>query len=296
MIWVIGASGMLGRELTAVLSRKKLPLEETTSLVDIRDAEAVERFAQGRDIDWVVNCAAYTAVDRAEGEPELAWALNAQGPAVLARWCARNRAKLVHISTDYVFSGRADRSYREDDPVDPQSVYGRTKAEGEAAVRAELDRHFILRTAWLYGQHGPNFAATMLRLMREKPQIGVVDDQRGSPTWTRDLAEVISKLIQSQATEYGTYHVSGEGQTTWFGFAQEIYRCAFERSLLKTHPVLLPLTTAQYPTKAVRPAWSVLSKDKLRSTLGWVLPDWKESLEQYIRVLETQKNEEATDA
>jgi dTDP-4-dehydrorhamnose reductase len=203
---------------------------------------------------------------------------------------------LVHLSTDYVFSGRADRPYLEDDPVDPQNVYGRTKAEGEAAVRAELERHFILRTAWLYGQHGPNFVATMLRLMREKPQVGVVDDQWGTPTWTRDLAEVISKLIQSQTTAYGTYHVSGEGQTTWFGFAREIFRCAFEHRLLNTQPVLLPLATAQYPTKAVRPAWSILSKEKLRSTFGWVLPDWKESLEQYISVLENKKNEEAADA
>ncbi|NNM66463.1 MAG: dTDP-4-dehydrorhamnose reductase [Spirochaetales bacterium] len=296
MVWIAGASGMLGQELTTVLSLKKIPFEETNSLVDIRETADVEQFAQGRSIDWVVNCAAYTAVDRAEDEPDVAWSLNAQGPSVLARWCRHNRAKMIHISTDYVFSGRADRPYLEDDPVDPQSVYGRTKAEGESAVRSELEHHFILRTAWLYGQHGPNFAATMLRLMREKPQIGVVDDQRGSPTWTRDLAGVISKLIQSQATEYGTYHVAGEGQTTWFGFAQEIYKRALEHHLLNTRPVLLPLTTAQYPTKAVRPAWSVLSKDKLRSTFGWVLPDWKESLEQYIRVLENQKNEEATDA
>ena len=285
MIWIVGASGMLGRELSAVLTDKNLPFVGTDRDVDFRNADAVAAFAQGKGVEWVVNCAAYTAVDKAEDEPELAKALNVDGPAVLARWCAANKGKLIHISTDYVFSGEGSTPYTEDDPIAPTGVYGVTKADGETAVRQALKEHIILRTAWLYGQYGPNFVATMLRLMREKPEFGVVNDQWGAPTWAWDLSQVIAQLIESKASVWGTFHASGEGQVTWHGFAAEIYTQAKALGLVETMPVIKPLTTAQYPTKAQRPAWSVLSKAKLKAVYGLTFPDWKDSLARYMRII-----------
>ena len=285
MIWIVGASGMLGRELSAVLTDKNLPFVGTDRDVDFRNADAVAAFAQGKGVEWVVNCAAYTAVDKAEDEPELAKALNVDGPAVLAHWCSANKAKLIHISTDYVFSGDGNTPYTEDDPIAPTGVYGVTKADGETAVRQALKEHIILRTAWLYGQYGPNFVATMLRLMREKPEFGVVNDQWGAPTWAWDLSQVIAQLIESKASVWGTFHASGEGQVTWHGFAAEIYTQAKALGLVETMPVIKPLTTAQYPTKAQRPAWSVLSKAKLKAVYGLTFPDWKDSLARYMRII-----------
>ena len=285
MIWIVGASGMLGRELSAVLTDKNLPFVGTDRDVDFRNADAVAAFAQGKGVEWVVNCAAYTAVDKAEDEPELAKALNVDGPAVLAHWCSANNAKLIHISTDYVFSGDGNTPYTEDDPIAPTGVYGVTKADGETAVRQALKEHIILRTAWLYGQYGPNFVATMLRLMREKPEFGVVNDQWGAPTWAWDLSQVIAQLIESKASVWGTFHASGEGQVTWHGFAAEIYTQAKALGLVETMPVIKPLTTAQYPTKAQRPAWSVLLKAKLKAVYGLTFPDWKDSLARYMRII-----------
>ncbi len=285
MIWIVGASGMLGQDLTAVLKAKGLDTVGTDRGVDFRKADAIAGFAQGKAIDWVVNCAAYTAVDKAEDEPELARSLNVDGPAVLARWCAANKAKLIHISTDYVFSGEGKAPYTEDDHPAPTGVYGVTKEAGEQAVRGSLDQHIILRTAWLYGQYGPNFVATMLRLMREKPEFGVVNDQWGAPTWAFDLSQVIAQLIQTNASAWGTYHASGEGQVTWFGFTQEIYRQAKDLGLVSSTPVIKPLTTAQYPTKAKRPAWSVLSKAKLKAVYGLTFPEWKDSLARYLHLI-----------
>ena len=206
-------------------------------------------------------------------------------------------ATLVHVSTDYVFDGKgmaaADgslRPYREDDQVAPQVVYGLTKAEGEAAVRELCAQNFILRTAWLYGGKGPSFVHTMLRLMATKDTLGIVADQFGSPTWTHDLAAVIVRILQdsrgsSRRPEPGTYHVSGEGQCSWFDFATAILAGGRAHGLLDpTRPVTLnPLTTSQYPTKAKRPAWSVLSKDKLKRELGLTMPAWQESLEAFLK-------------
>ncbi len=284
MIWIVGASGMLGKELTAVLTEKNLPLVTSDRDVDFRDASAVDAFGQGKGITWVVNCAAYTAVDKAEDEPDLARSLNVDGPAVLARWCAAHGAKLIHISTDYVFSGEGKTPYTEEDAPAPTGVYGITKEAGEAVIREELSEHIILRTAWLYGQHGPNFVKTMLRLMSEKPEFGVVNDQWGAPTWAWDLSQVIAYLIENNASVWGTFHASGEGQVTWYGFTQEIYRQAKELGLVTTTPVIKSLTTAQYPTKAQRPAWSVLSKAKLKAVYGLTFPEWHDSLARYLRI------------
>lgn len=261
MIWLIGNKGMLGTELSLLFEENKIPFVGTDREVDILSPEALAAFAKDKDIGWIVNCAAYTAVDKAEDEEALCRAINADGPKNIAQLAKTIGAAVLHISTDYVFTGTADSPYPEDTPVAPTGVYGKTKADGEQALRDSLDRHVIIRTAWLYGKHGPNFVYTMLRLMKERDSLGVVADQIGSPTWAFDLAKAILSVVTSSSPSWGTYHYTNGGQCSWHDFALEIQRLGLETSLLdKTIPVKA-LSTADYPTKAKRPAWSVLSKD-----------------------------------
>lgn len=284
MIWLVGCKGMLGTDLGKAFTQAGLDWVGTDREVDFTDPQALEAFGQGKAIEWVVNCAAYTAVDRAEDEPEFCRKLNVEGPACLARWCQNHQASLVHISTDYVFSGTGNQPYTEADPVAPQGVYGQTKADGEEAVRNGCARHYILRTAWLYGASGPNFIYTMLRLMGNKDTLGVVADQWGAPTWTVDLAGVLVALIQRGGGDWGTYHTSGEGRCSWHKFAEAILEEGRTQGLLDPSKVVAinALTTDQYPTKARRPAWSVLSKEKLKTTFGLTFPDWRSSLNKFL--------------
>lgn len=285
MIWIVGNKGMLGTELELRLSELGMESFGTDRDCDIADPAALEAAAAGKRVDWIVNCSAYTAVDRAEEEEELARRVNAAGVGALARLAARLGASLVHVSTDYVFDGAGTRPYREEDPIGPACAYGRTKAEGEALLRAAWDRHFIVRTAWLYGRHGKNFVYSMLKLMAEREELGIVADQVGSPTWARDLAGAIARIVESGSAAYGTYHFTDEGETSWYEFAREILRLALEARLLAREPRLRPLSTDQYPSKVRRPAYSVLSKEKIRSVLGIAPPDWRESLGRFIRDL-----------
>lgn len=282
MIWVVGARGMLGTELCRLLETEGLPFVGSDREVDILDPEAIASFASGKGIGWIVNCAAYTAVDKAEDEEAFCRRLNAEGPGNLAGLASRIGASLLHISTDYVFDGKGTRPYREDDPLGPTGVYGRTKAEGEAAVSSACRRSIILRTAWLYGKAGPNFVYTMLRLMRQREAIGVVADQRGSPTWAADLAQAILAMLRSTSPSYGIFHYTNGGETNWHEFALEIRRLGREAGLLERECEVKPLSTAEYPTKARRPAYSVLSKDKIRSSYGVEAPEWRESLARFI--------------
>ena len=283
MIWLIGNKGMLGTELSEALRGADLPFTGTDREVSILDEAALFAYAAGKDIRWIVNCAAYTAVDKAEDEREICAALNRDGPANIARVAERIGASLLHISTDYVFDGRGERPYAEDDPIGPTGVYGRTKAEGEAAAFGACPRTVVLRTAWLYGKHGPNFVATMLRLMKEKESIGVVADQRGTPTWARDLSAAIVAILRAAAPTYGIFHFTNAGETTWYDFALEIKRLGLATGLLARDCAVNALATAQYPTKAKRPAYSVLSKEKIKALYGAEPPDWKDSLARYFR-------------
>jgi len=284
MIWVVGARGMFGTDLGKAFDAAGLAWVGTDRDVDFTKPEALEAFGRGKAITWVVNCAAYTAVDKAEDEVDLCRRLNADGPAHLARWATAHGANLIHLSTDYVFPGDGTVPYRESDPVGPIGAYAVTKHEGEEAVRKLCDRHYILRTAWLYGASGPNFIATMLRLMRQRDAVGVVADQWGAPTWTVDLAAVVVALVNRGGGAWGTYHASGEGQTSWHGFAEAILAEAQARKLVDPAKKVAvnALTTAQYPTKARRPAWSVLSKEKLKAAFGLAFPHWLESLKTFL--------------
>ena len=281
MIWLIGDKGMLGTELAGLFAERGLPFVGSDRDVDILDPAALAAFAQGKDIRWIVNCAAYTAVDKAEDEEAFALRLNAEGPENIARICSAIGARLIHISTDYVFNGEGSSPYLESDAVAPTGAYGRTKAEGERRVLAALPGAVIVRTAWLYGRHGPNFVYTMLKLMKAKDEIGVVADQRGTPTWARDLSLAVADIATAQAFPAGIYHYTNAGETTWHAFAAAIQRLGLEHGLLEKPCRINALTTDQYPTKTRRPAYSVLSKEKALAA-GIKVPAWEDSLRAFL--------------
>jgi len=283
MIWLVGDKGMLGSDLSLAMRSAGIAFAGTDREVSILDPEALSSFSSGKRIDWIVNCAAYTAVDKAEDDVEAARRLNAEGPENLSRLASAIGARILHLSTDYVFDGKASRPYLEEDPVAPASAYGRTKAEGEERVRAACTRHLILRTAWLYGANGPNFVYTMLRLMRSKERIGVVADQRGAPTWSVDLSAAIVRILSAASTRFGTYHFSCGGETTWHEFALEIRALGREAGILDRECLVDAITTGQYPTKASRPAYSVLSTAALVRDYGVEVPDWRTSIARFFR-------------
>ena len=236
----------------------------------------------------VINAAAYTAVDRAEAEPELAFAVNRDAPAYLASSCAEAGTSLIHLSTDYVFDGSKKEPYLETDPVSPLGVYGKSKAEGEARVRSILKEHIIIRTAWLYGIHGNNFVKTMLRLGQEKETLSVVSDQYGCPTYAGDLADAIltiaNCLREGRSIAWGTYHYCGQGKTTWHGFAEKIFELASQHRSLMIKKVV-PVQTAKYPTPAKRPANSVLDCSLITKTFGIRAKPWMSSLPRVVEAI-----------
>jgi len=281
-VLIIGRTGQVAHEL----QRARWPqgLEPTflgRNALDLARAEEARlRVAEHRP-SVVINAAAYTAVDAAEREREQAFAVNRDGPAALAESCAKTAASLIQLSTDYVFDGLKRGAYEEDDPVHPLSAYGESKAAGEDAVRARLDRHIIIRTAWVYCPIGRNFVRTMLRLGAERDQLGVVDDQHGSPTSAAEVARaaiaIAATLAEGRADAFGTYHFCGAGATTWYGFARAIFAGAKERGM-RVPGVVTPITTAQYPTPAKRPMNSVLSSEKIGRAFGVVARPWQDAL------------------
>ena len=266
MIWLIGCKGMLGTEVARQLKNNS---------------------SSDNKINWIINCAAYTAVDKAEEDVEMAQKLNALGPKNIATLCKNIGAKMIHISTDYVFDGTASEPYTEEIPYKPLGVYGVTKAEGEKEVLTILpEDSYILRTAWLYGYYGKNFVFTMINLMNTKDKISVVNDQFGTPTNAQNLANVICSLINKSTSENipsGVYHCTDLGQTNWYEFAKEIHHFGIKYGKITGNCVVNPCTTEEYPVKAKRPAYSVLSKDKLMKNLNISLPEWKQNLEEFIK-------------
>ena len=275
---VVGCDGMLGQDLVAALGESPSAHEVTAvdrDVLDIIDPDACLAFVDGHD--FVVNVAAWTAVDDAETHEAQAFAVNAVGAANLARTCSVAGARMLQVSTDYVFAGDATTPYAEDAPLAPRSAYGRTKAAGEWAVRTHLpSASWVVRTAWLYGAHGPNFVKTMARLASERDTVSVVDDQVGQPTWTVDLADAIVRLVEAEAP-FGTYHGTSSGETTWFGLTQEIFR------LLGHDPArVLPTTSDAFVRPAPRPAYSVLGHDAWQRAALPGLPDWRQALAEAL--------------
>jgi dTDP-4-dehydrorhamnose reductase len=272
--WLVtGTGGMLGQDLVAALGTARGVHELTAAdhdSLDVTDPDACLAAVAGHDI--VVNAAAWTAVDDAESHEAGAFAVNAVGAANLARACSAAGARMVQVSTDYVFAGDAASPYAEDAILAPRSAYGRTKAAGEWAVQALCPRSWVVRTAWLYGSQGPNFVTTMARLAAERDTVSVVDDQRGQPTWTVDLANAIVRLVEAEVS-FGTYHGTSSGETTWFGFAQAIF------AELGLDPArVMPTTTDAFPRPAPRPAYSVLGHDAWQRAGLAPIREWSDSL------------------
>ena len=283
-ILITGANGQLGNEMRTLSAGHPEHTYFFTDVqeLDICDAGGVKTFVADNDIDIIVNCAAYTAVDKAEDNAELCDKLNHLAPGYLAEAAEARGAALVQISTDYVFDGTAHIPYTEDAPTCPTSVYGRTKLAGEQLAMARCSRTMIIRTAWLYSTFGNNFVKTMLRLGRERDSLGVVFDQIGTPTYAADLATTIFTAI-GKGIVPGIYHFSNEGVCSWYDFTLAIHRLAGI-----TTCKVSPLHTNEYPARAPRPHYSVLDKTKLKQTLGIEIPHWEESLAQCIHRLEEQ--------
>jgi len=286
---IIGSNGQLGWELVRQGRERGfdiVPLDLPE--FDLTDASELKRVVSRTGASLVINAAAYTAVDKAESEPDLAFAVNRDGPAYLASLCHEREVPLIHISTDYVFDGTKKDPYRETDPVSPLGVYGRSKEEGERAVRDRLPEHLIIRTAWLYGLHGNNFVKTMLRLGRERETVQVVADQYGCPTSAADLAEAIlhmaSRIAEKKPIAWGTYHCCGRGVTTWHGFAEAIFDAAGGHDSFRVKMVM-PITTEEYPTPAKRPANSALDCSLIAEHFGIRTRPWRESLSKMIPLL-----------
>ncbi|MDO5510742.1 MAG: dTDP-4-dehydrorhamnose reductase [Weeksellaceae bacterium] len=278
---VTGADGQLAKCLAELTQSRPTAGIEFIYLnrqqLDISDKNVVEAFFFSNQIDYLVNCAAYTAVDLAETEVEKAFQVNADGVRNLAEECYENQVKFIHISTDYVFDGHAQQAMDEQHTCNPLSVYGKSKLEGERLALQYHAQSIILRTAWVYSEYGKNFLNTMLRLFAEKDQLNIVHDQHGTPTSAHDLAMAIYLIIQAGQPLSGIYHMVNSGDTTWHGFAEEIKR------QIGSHIQLNPISTSQYPTPAHRPAYSVLSNEKLAQTLNWQIPHWQTSLQHILQ-------------
>ena len=294
MIWIAGARGMLGQAVAHALRKAGAPFAESGREIDITDARAAEAFASSAfssaDSErWIVNCAGYTDVDKAEYEPSAAFAVNAAGAGNLAKAAAKANAGMIHVSTDYVFDGKASRPYTEETRANPLNVYGKSKLEGERLVQAAFANIalpcYIIRASWLYGPGGKNFVYTMLKAMNDRGEVRVVCDQRGSPTFTLDLAACILRIMRSKAAS-GVYHYSGEGEATWLDFAEEIYRLGRKNGRVLQDCRVLPCATAEFPAKAARPAYSALSKEKIRRAISAQTPHWKESLKLFMEELQ----------
>jgi dTDP-4-dehydrorhamnose reductase len=284
---VIGAKGQLGRELGDEASRQNNALVAIgREELDITQAEAVRRLVGEVLPRAIINCAAYTAVDKAESDIDAAHAINALGPEYLARAAAAHDIPFLHVSTDYVFDGRKSSAYGEDDPVAPLGIYGRTKEEGERRVRDAHPKHILLRTSWVYGVYGNNFLKTMLRLSRERDELRVVADQRGCPTATIDIARALlaaESTASAGQAQWGTYHFAGRGVTTWHGFAHEIVRTA-ARAGGRSVPVI-PIDTKDFPTPAKRPAHSELDSARFVAAFGYKSPPWQERTREVVEAL-----------
>ena len=289
-ILITGCNGQLGNEMQLLAKQNPqhkyfltdivIPEGLDATVLDITNRQAVEDFVETNQIDCIVNCAAFTAVDKAESAEELCNLLNNTAPGYLAEAVGKRGGSMIQVSTDYVFDGTNHTPYTEDQPTCPNSVYGRTKLAGEESVKTNCENSMIIRTAWLYSIYGNNFVKTMIRLGKEKPELGVIFDQVGTPTYARDLAVVIMTAINKGIVP-GTYHFSNEGVISWYDFTKAIHRIC---GITTCH--VRPLHTSEYPTPAARPHYSVLDKTKIKQTYGIEVPYWEDSLAECISKLQ----------
>ncbi|WP_113627377.1 dTDP-4-dehydrorhamnose reductase [Pectobacterium peruviense] len=282
-VLITGANGQVGSRLVERLNRKAEILAMDRDVLDITNREAIFKTVEGFKPNVIINAAAHTAVDRAEQEVELSYGINRDGPLYLAEAAQSTGAIILHISTDYVFNGENEKPYVESDAVDPKSIYGRSKLEGELAVANACQRHIILRTAWVFGEDGNNFVKTMLRLGKERDTLGVVADQFGGPTYAGDIADALILIAEKTQShdfnQWGIFHFSGMPYVSWFEFADKIFSIAIEKMVLDKKPTLSQLTTQDYPTPAQRPNFSKLNCEKINHTFKIKPSDWIRALE-----------------
>ncbi len=282
-ILVTGIQGQLGRELQKVLSSHEVVVGTGRDRLDFSQPETIRNILPEIEPDIAINAAAYTAVDKAESEPELANTINGIAPGVLAEETEKLGIPLIHVSTDYVFDGSQSRPYLETDPTNPLGIYGASKLAGENAIRDAGDRHIIIRTAWVYGTGGKgNFVKTMLRLGGDRPDLKVVCDQIGSPTWTGDLASAIGQIVRDRLDLNGTYHYTNSGVASWYDFAIAIFEEARSLEFPLQVDRVFPIVTSEYPTPAKRPPFSVLNSRKLADALGSPPPYWRDGLRKML--------------
>ncbi|MFM7277194.1 MAG: dTDP-4-dehydrorhamnose reductase [Microcystis aeruginosa] len=285
-VLLIGAKGQVGQELQVTLQSLGEVISIGREELDLTNSEKISQLIREIHPDYLVNAAAYTAVDKAETEPDLAYSINAIAPKIMAESAEKIQAKFLHISTDYVFDGRKNTPYLETDLTNPLGVYGQSKLRGEEEIKTVNSQAIILRTAWVYGSYGKsNFVKTMLRLGKEREELKVVVDQVGSPTWSKDIATAITQLLINVDNPAGIYNFTNSGVASWFDLTKAI----FEEAKISGIPLkiqrVIPITTAEYPTPAVRPAYSVLSGQKISQQLGYIPPYWRDSLKAMLNQL-----------
>lgn len=288
-ILLLGANGQVGRELPEVVQRSEDKSVEVVALgrsqLDVTQETMVKQQISAIQPSIVINAAAYTAVDQAEKEPEAVFAVNRDAPGYIAKACANNNIPLIHISTDYVFDGEKEGAYQEEDSINPQSVYGKSKWEGEEAVRQNLVNHIILRTSWVFGVYGKNFVYTMIRLARQNEELRIVNDQQGCPTSAASIASALVaislQIDNGENVGWGTYHYCGKPKTTWFQFAKAIFDCSKHKLDYKVKNVL-PISTDEFPTPARRPQNSTLNCNKIRAAFHIEQADWKQDLQAML--------------
>ncbi|NCS09937.1 MAG: dTDP-4-dehydrorhamnose reductase [Microcystis aeruginosa G13-09] len=285
-VLLIGAKGQVGQELQLTLPQLGEVISISREELDLTNSEKIGQLIREIHPDYLVNAAAYTAVDKAETEPELAYSINATAPKIMAESAEKIQAKFLHISTDYVFDGRKNTPYLETDLTNPLGVYGQSKLRGEEEIKTVNSQAIILRTAWVYGSYGKsNFVKTMLRLGKEREELKVVVDQVGSPTWAKDIAAAITHLLINADNPAGIYNFTNSGVASWFDLTKAI----FEEAKISGIPLkiqrVIPITTAEYPTPAARPAYSVLSGQKISQQLGYIPPYWRDSLKAMLNQL-----------
>lgn len=284
-ILITGKSGQVGTELSRLYHSRQDVVLTGRDECDLSSEQSIRDTVRRVKPAVILNAGAYTAVDQAEKEPALCFAVNAEAPRVLAEEAARLDALLIHYSTDYVFNGEKPAPYLETDPISPLNVYGESKAAGEAAIAKAATRFLVLRTSWVYGAHGKNFLRTMLRLGAERPELRVVDDQLGAPTSAAAIASATARLVEQPLSGgWGVYHMTAAGSTSWYGFARAI----FQEAVLTTQPRVQPIPSSDYPTPARRPTNSVLSNDRFAQTFGFRLPAWEEQLNEVLAAMQVE--------
>jgi len=295
MIWLIGNKGMLGNDVEKLLKEREITYWVSDKEVDIGDYKALEKFGKDKKIKWIINCSGYTKVDKAEEEIDEVFRINKDGVRNIALFSASRQIRLIHISTDYVFDGRQEKTavYSEDDKTNPINIYGKSKLAGEEEIKKILEKYFVIRTAWLYGLRGNNFVYTMLRLFKERDLVKVVDDQWGSPTYTVDLAGAILKIVEDDSVSYGVYHFTNEGVASWYEFARTIYKKVKSLGLIEGNKKveIQPIKTEDYPTAARRPRYSVLSKEKIKREFNLKIKDWGKALEDFLISLKKDRED-----